>query len=136
MPTLPAEPTAQEIRSLIGEKDFGYWNALRAEIDRLYDMNHQWNDGGKKWVYEYKYRRGGKTLCAFYAKRDAMGFMLIFGSKERDKIATIRSELSERALNTYDAAPTYHDGKWVMFDAQTDIGDLKLLLAVKRKPNR
>ena len=26
-------------------------------------MERLWNTGGKNWTYEYKYRRGGKTLC-------------------------------------------------------------------------
>ena len=30
--------------------------------------NILWNKGGKAWAYEYKYRQGGKTLCALYAR--------------------------------------------------------------------
>ena len=31
-------------------------------------ISMRWNNGGRKWKYEYKYRRGRKTLCALYAK--------------------------------------------------------------------
>ncbi|MEY8433248.1 DUF3788 family protein [Lachnospiraceae bacterium 48-42] len=41
-------------------------------------MERLWNTGGKKWTYEYKYRRGGKTLCSLYAKGGCVGSMIIF----------------------------------------------------------
>ena len=44
------------------------------------------NTGGKNWTYEYKYRRGGKTLCALYAREGCMGFMVIFGKEEKGKV--------------------------------------------------
>ena len=34
-----------------------------------YDMERLWNTGGKDWTYEYKYRRGGKTLCCLYSAK-------------------------------------------------------------------
>ena len=101
-------------------------------------MEQIWNDGGKKWSYEYKFRKGGKTLCAFYFKDNTLGFMIIFGKDERTKVEEIRNELSSDVLETYDNAQTYHDGKWVMFNI-TDysiLEDLKKLLFIKRKPNK
>lgn len=136
MATLPVTPTPQEIKSLVGDSAFSYWNSLCNEIDQLYDMERQWNDGGEMWEYECKYRRSGKTLCAFYAKQDLFGFMIIFGKEEREKIEAIRSNLSEHTVKIYDEATTYHDGKWVMFDEHTDINDIKLLMTIKRKPNK
>ena len=92
----------------------------------------------KKWDYEYKFRKGGKTLCAFYFKNNTLGFMIIFGKDERSKLEEIRNELSSDVLETYDNAQTYHDGKWVMFDITDNsiLEDLKKLLLIKRKPNR
>lgn len=64
--------------------------------------------------------------------------MIIFGKHEREKFEEIRGELPKAVCDQYDAAETYHDGKWVMF-APTDTSDFSdylKLLAVKRKPNR
>ena len=101
-------------------------------------MDQTWNNGGKKWTYEYKFRKSGKTLCAFYFKENMLGFMIIFGKAERTKVEEIRNELSSDILETYDNAQTFHDGKWVMFNI-TDysmIEDFKKLLFIKKKPNR
>ena len=43
------------------------WNELTDTIDSLYDVDRLWNKGFGSWKIEHKYRRGGKTLCAFYA---------------------------------------------------------------------
>ena len=101
-------------------------------------MERLWNTGGKNWTYEYKYRRGGKTLCCLYAKSNCIGFMIIFGKDERTKFEDIRDSLSNSVCKQYDEAKTYHDGKWVMFEP-TDtavLDDYIKLLAIKRKPNR
>ena len=101
-------------------------------------MERLWNKGGKAWTYEYKYRRGGKTLCALYARENCIGFMIIFGKDERAKFEDIRDTLSDGVCRQYDEAKTYHDGKWVMFEPtnMAEFDDYMKLLAVKRKPNR
>ena len=55
---------------ILGQSLYYVWQALCSAIDEKYDMEQLWNTGGKKWTYEYKYRRGGKTLCSLYAKRN------------------------------------------------------------------
>ena len=55
-------PTSEELATLIGKSLFEVWTSLCNMIDQKYDMEHLWNDGCKAWQYEYKYRRGGKTL--------------------------------------------------------------------------
>ena len=39
----------------------------------------RWNNGGRKWKYEYKYRRGRKTLCALYAKENPSSVVILGG---------------------------------------------------------
>ena len=73
------KPTREEMFALIGENLYDIWNKLCALINENYDMECVWNKGGKAWEYEYKYRRGGKTLCALYAKENCLGFMVILG---------------------------------------------------------
>lgn len=128
----------EELEKLVGIDKVNIFYDIVDEITKIYDMEQIWNNGGKKWTYEYKFRKSGKTLCAFYFKDNTLGFMIIFGKSERTKIEEIRSELSSEVLETYDNSETFHDGKWVMFNITNNsiIEDLKKLLFIKRKPNR
>ena len=128
----------EELEKLIGINKVNIFYDIVDEIIKFYDMEQIWNNGGKKWTYEYKFRKGGKTLCAFYFKGNTLGFMIIFGKDERIKVEEIRDELSSNVLETYDNAETFHDGKWVMFNLTNNsiIDDLKKLLFIKRNPNR
>jgi hypothetical protein len=131
-------PTSEELATLIGKSLFEVWTSLCDMIDQKYDMEHLWNDGGKAWAYEYKYRRGGKTLCALYAKENCFGFMVIFGKNEREKFEEDKQNYSIEVQKIYNEAKTYHDGKWMMFEL-TDaslITDMEKLLLIKRKPNK
>lgn len=125
-----------DLHALIGDVRLASWNRICALIDKLYDMEAIWGDGGKKWDVEYKFRRGGKTLCGLYARQDCFGFMIIFGKDEREKVEAIRDNLSITTLTAYDSATVYHDGKWVMFDENIPTEGARILLAIKRKPNR
>lgn len=131
-------PSPSIMTKLLGQTLYEVWQALCSAIDEKYDMERLWSTGGKNWTYEYKYRRGGKTLCSLYAKSGCFGFMIIFGKEERAKFEEIRSTLSDAVCRQYDGAQTYHDGKWVMFEPTdtTDFNDYMKLLAIKRKPNR
>lgn len=131
-------PDENDMIALIGQSLYDVWQRLCAAIDEKYDMDRIWNSGGKSWNYEYKYRRGGKTLCALYARENCMGFMVILGKDERAKFEAIRDTLSNAVCRKYDEAQTYHDGKWVMFEPTdtTEFDDYMKLLAIKRKTNR
>lgn len=133
--TIPGE---KEMTALVGKSLYDVWNKLCALIDEKYDMDRLWDKGGKAWKYEYKYRRGGKTLCALYAKENRVGFMIIFGKNERFKFETDRRNYSKEVQKIYDEAQTYHDGKWIMFEpVDTSLfNDFISLLQIKRKPNR
>ena len=131
-------PNAEEMTTLVAQSLYDVWNKLCALIDEKYEMEHLWNKGGKAWTYEYKYRRGGKTLCALYAREKCIGFMIIFGKDERAKFEAERNDYSQQVQQIYDESKTYRDGKWVMFEP-TDTSmfqDFIKLLSIKRKPNK
>lgn len=131
-------PDENDMIALIGQSLYDVWQKLCAAIDEKYDMDRIWNSGGKAWTYEYKYRRGGKTLCSLYARENRMGFMVILGKDERAKFEAARNNYSELVQKIYDETKTYHDGKWLMFEPiDTSLfGDFLQILAIKRKPNR
>lgn len=131
-------PSPSDMCELLGPALFQVWQGLCCTIEEKYEMERIWNAGGKNWTYEYKYRRGGKTLCCLYAKSGRMGFMVVFGKEERAKFEAIRDTLSQTVCRQYEEAKTYHDGKWVMFEPtdSAEFEDYLKLLAVKRKANR
>ena len=131
-------PDTEEMEALLGKSLYDVWNKLCTLIDEKYEMEHLWNKVGKAWMYEYKYRRGSKTLCALYARENCIGFMIIFGKDERAKFEVERKGYSQQVQKIYDEAKTYRDGKWVMFEP-TDTSmfqDFIKLLGIKRKPNK
>ena len=131
-------PNKEEMIDLVGNSLYGVWNKLCTLIDEKYDMERLWNNGGKAWTYEYKYRRGSRTLCALYARENCVGFMVILGKAERMKFEQEREHFSREVQRIYDEAQTYRDGKWMMFEpADTSLfDDFIRLLSIKRKPNR
>ena len=131
-------PAAEEMTALVGKPLYDVWTALCALIEEKYDMDRLWDKGGKAWKYEYKYRRGGKTLCALYARENCVGFMVILGKDERLKFEADRENYTEEVRSIYDKAQTYHDGKWLMFEpADASLfPDFIRLLNIKRRPNR
>ena len=135
---LDIRPNAEQMTALVGKSLYEVWNNLCALINERYDVERLWNKGGKAWKYEYKYRRGGKTLCALYARENCVGFMVILGKDERLKFEKDRENYGEEVQRIYDETKNYHDGKWMMFEP-TDtslFNDFIRLLGIKRKPNR
>ncbi|WP_349948469.1 DUF3788 domain-containing protein [Lacrimispora sp. BS-2] len=131
-------PSQEKMTSLMGETLSELWKSLCERIEEKYDMECQWNNGGKAWKYEYKYRRGGKTLCALYAKENCFGFMVIMGKGERELFERERQNYSPEVRKVYDESTTYHDGKWMMFHIkdQSLFDDMIQLLKIKRRPNK
>ena len=131
-------PSAEQMTALLGPSLYDVWKGLGAAIDEIYDMDCLWGPGAKAWSYEYKYRRGGKTLCALYAREHCVGFMVILGKEERIRFEADREHYAREIQRIYDEAQTYHDGKWMMFEPvdASLFPDFIRLLRIKRRPNR
>ncbi len=127
---------SDQLSALLGAGRFAVWQRARQEIEARYSLAPVWAPGGKNWDIECKYRQGGKTLCALYAKENRAGLLVIFGMAEREKFEAERQKYSESVRKSYDDATVYHDGKWVMFDLNDaqKLPELLQLLAIKRKP--
>ncbi len=131
-------PSAEQLSQLLGAQLYEIWQKLCDLIEKEYDTERLWNKGGKDWTYEYKYRRGGKTLCALYARENRLGFMVVLGKDERVKFENDRDNFTKEVQSVYDGAQTFYDGKWVMFEPSDSslFDDFIKLLKIKRKPNR
>ncbi|MCR9012122.1 DUF3788 domain-containing protein [Gabonibacter chumensis] len=130
------QPTSEELIHTIGKPLYQVWRELCRLIEEKYETERIWNHGGKAWKYEYKYRKGGKTLCALYAKENNLGFMIILGKEERTKFEFDKESYSTEVQKVYEETKTYHDGKWLMFELKDTslFPDMEKLLYIKRKP--
>lgn len=126
---------------LISRERYDLFLTIKDYIEENYDMEQIFKEQRiktKKWKYELKFVKGQKTFCGFYFADQCLGFMLIFGKEERNKIEAIRKQLSHKLLELYDETEIYHDGRWFMLELN-DLSlweDIKELLTIKRKPNK
>lgn len=128
----------EKVNVLISKEALFVWNQLTEAIDSLYDVDRLWNKGFGDWKIEYKYRRGGKTLCTFYAKEEVANLLIIYGKAEREKFEKIKESVSKQLQDIYERTETYHDGKWlwIPLDDKIEIEDIIEMLKIKRRPNR
>lgn len=130
-------PGVSEMQTLLGERLFCVWHTIIEEIETRYKLDAVWHSAGKKWRYELKFRKGSKTICSLLAKDGALGFMVVFGSREQEQFEALRGEFSSMVADVYDAATSYRDGKWILFDTRHEelLADFMRLLQIKRKPD-
>lgn len=128
----------EQLRYLLSESTLSIWDELTEAIDSLYDVDRLWNKGFSDWKIEYKYRRGGKTLCTFYAKEDAAHLLIVYGKAEREKFEKIRASISKPLQDIYDHTDILRDGKWLWIPLDSDaiVEDILSMLQIKRRPNR
>lgn len=131
-------PSEKELQDLLGQSAYSAWQTLVSFILQNYSMDTFWDSGRKAGIYEYKFRKSNKTLCALYAKEQSFGFMIIYGKAERETFEQDKERFSPQIQTIYDETRTYHDGKWIMIDILDDslIDELKNMIFIKKKPKK
>lgn len=130
------QPTENEMGALLPAETMRRWKELVEKIESMYDVDRIWSKGFGEWIYEYKFRRGGKTLCTLYMKRDVANILITLGKAERDKYEADRAAFTVSMNELYGKTETYHDGKWLWIPIEFDWSDIQKLLLIKRRPNR
>ena len=132
------ESRRDQVEGLLPKEILLVWDGLTDRIDSLYDVDRLWNKGFGNWKVEYKYRRGGKTLCAFYAKENVAYLLITYGKAEREKFEGLKASVSKQLQDIYEQTATLHDGKWlwIPLDDQINVEDIIVMLKIKRRPNR
>lgn len=128
-------PDDETIRHWIGADAFAHWNALRDWIATGYPkvFTPDWIFGGKKHGWSLRYKKS-KAFCTLLPEYRAFSVVVVLGGSERDKVEAQRRTFSPRLLKLYDAAETYHDGKWLKIgvSSREDLKDVTDLLLLKR----
>lgn len=128
----------EQLTVLLSNETLSVWTELTEAIDSLYDVDRLWDKGFGDWKIEYKYRRGGKTLCTFYAKEGVANLLITYGKAEREKFEAIKTSISKQLQEIYEMTATLHDGKWlwIPLDDKLKVEDIIEMLKIKRRPNR
>ena len=128
----------EQLTVLLSNETLSVWTELTEAIDSLYDVDRLWDKGFGDWKIEYKYRRGGKTLCTFYAKEGVANLLITYGKAEREKFEAIKTSVSQQLQEIYERTATLHDGKWlwIPLDDKLKVEDIIEMLKIKRRTNR
>ena len=128
----------EQLTVVLSNETLSVWTELTEAIDSLYDVDRLWDKGFGDWKIEYKYRRGGKTLCTFYAKEGVANLLITYGKAEREKFEAIKATISKQLQDIYERTATLHDGKWlwIPLDDKLKVEDVIEMLKIKRRPNR
>lgn len=130
-------PTAESVEAFIGAEAAARWSALLDFIESTYPgvFNAEWLYGGAKHGWSLRFKKS-KSFCTLIPERGRTRILIVFGAAERDKAQDLLSELTSHVRDDYVGATTYHDGKWVVIDVDSDeaLRDVERLLQVKRRP--
>lgn len=131
-------PDSQSMVRFIGdEKSAVLWTSLLDFMENSYVLDKKLLFGGQNYGWAVQYKKGKKTVAAFYPERNGMTVLLVFGKAELEKIAAGRDGLSPDILDILDRTPQLHDGKWLWLRLEDDVykNDVMELVKVKRKPD-
>jgi hypothetical protein len=132
-----SEPTPQVVWAFIGRENAERWGRLLDIIDAKYPgvFRGEWLYGGAKHGWSLRFKKS-RSFCTLVPERGRMNVVIVFGAAERDKADEVLPSLVSHVQDDYAAATTYHDGKWVLIDVDSEevLTDVERLLEVKRRP--
>ncbi|SFM93754.1 Protein of unknown function [Pleomorphomonas diazotrophica] len=130
-----AVPDEAMVRDWMGGAAFGLWTALRDWIAASYPgvFTPDWIYGGRKHGWSLRYKKS-KAFCTLLPEYRAFSVVVVLGGAEREKVEARRHGFGPRLMALYDAAETFHDGKWLRIGIASgaDLGDVTALLGLKR----
>ena len=131
-----APPDDAAVRDWLGPKAFEQWTALRDWIDAAYPgvFVPDWIFGGKKHGWSLRYKKS-RAFCTLLPGYRSFSVLVVLGRAEREKVEERRDSLSPDLVALYDAAKTYHDGKWlrVGVSSEEELKEVTALLTLKRR---
>lgn len=130
-------PTTESVAAFIGAEATRRWSALLGFIESTYPgvFSGEWLYSGAKHGWSLRFKKS-KSFCTLIPERGQARILIVFGAAERDKAQDVLHDLTSHARDDYLGATTYHDGKWVVIDVDSDdvLRDVERLLQVKRRP--
>lgn len=129
-------PGPRSVAAWIGADNYTRWKRLLRFIEQAYPgvFKPEWLFGGRKYGWGLRLKKS-KSFCTLIPERDRMVVLIVFGGGERTKAEALLTKLTPAVRKAYRQAPTYHDGKWVVFSVDRDetLTDIQMLLGLKRR---
>jgi len=115
-----------------------FWLGIRKYIEENYDFAPELIYYGQKYGWTLRYRKSSKTLCSLFPEKDAFTVLVVLGKKEVEKTFSIIERLTAEARTLFENAEQKRDGRWLWIRVlvNDDVESVKVLLNVKRKPNK
>jgi len=131
------KPTEDDITKTVGEKS-SFWLGIRKYVEENYDFAPELVYYGQKYGWTLRYRKSGKTLCSLFPEKDAFTVLVVLGKKEVEKTFSIIDRLNPEVRTLFENAEQKRDGRWLWIRVliNDDVESIKVLLNVKRKPNK
>jgi hypothetical protein len=128
-------PSKEEILKTIGAKS-SLWLEIHKFVENNYDFSPELVYFTKKYGWTIRYRKSGKTLVYFFPEDNAFSVLMVLGSKESEKVDSIKNRLEARITSVFENTEQLRDGRWLWIRVLTksDVESIKLLLQAKRKP--
>jgi hypothetical protein len=130
-------PGTKGVSKWVGAANFKRWMRIINFIEANYPgvFEPDWQFGGEKHGWGLRFKRS-KCLCTLIPERGRVMIQIVFGAEEREKAEEILPKLVSHTSDDYKEATTYHDGKWLFLEVDSNkvIADVERLLAIKRKP--
>ena len=124
------QPTEESVAAFIGAEASARWAELLAFIASTYPgvFRGEWLYGGAKHGWSLRFKKS-KSFCTLIPERGRMQVVVVFGAAERGKMQDLLPALSSHVRDDYLGATTYHDGRWVVINVDSDevLQDLECL---------
>lgn len=126
-------PTPDEIAHALGPVA-SLWDELTMRLGEDYGIEPAFVPPSKRYGWDLKYRKGGRTLVSLTPDHDRFTALVILGAKEVEAARAI--ELGDHVRAVFEQAAQYHDGRWlfVPVESERDVEDVMALLRLKRRP--
>jgi hypothetical protein len=126
-------PTGKEIKLALGKR-YGIFQTLLDAMKRNYQLEGEWNYGGKNYGWNLRFRKSGKTLLNLFPHDGFPVALVVLGTEQVEKSRSLK--LSKNVKDVFAKALQFFDGRWLYVPVKTakDAKDIQALIALKRKP--
>ena len=132
------KPERSDIASFIGQEALEAWDEIVDFIENNYNFTPETVYGGKKYGWEIRYRRSGKSLCTLYPEKGAFTVQIVLGMKESGQATERLHEFSPEIADLITNTDQLHDGRWlwIRVPGKDTADDTKRLIQIKKKPQK
>ena len=125
---IPPEPTAAELRSLMG-KSYG---ALERFLEMNGDLRPEWKYYGVKLGWSLKLFQGKRNICFLGPRENFLSVAFVLGAKAVETV--LKSKLPDAVKKQVRESPQYPEGRGIRFviKLKKDLAPAQMLLEIKK----